>query len=58
MVDQVKAFYRLQDRGLSQPLKVVISQRSEGGQLAQRVISNAPNVADALKLRGIETQVR
>ena len=57
MVDQVKAFYKLQDRGLSQPLKVVIAQRSEGGQLAQRVISNAPKVADALKLRGIDTQV-
>ena len=57
MVEQVKAYYKLQDRGLSRPLKVVISQRSEG-QLSQRVITNAQDVAAALALRGIDTQVR
>ena len=57
MVDQIKAFYGLQDRGLAQPPKIIIAERPGERPLSQRVLTNGGEVAEALKLRGFDAQV-
>ena len=56
MVDQIKAFHGLQDRGLAQPPKIIIAERPGEQPLSQRVLTNGHDVAEALELRGFDAQ--
>ena len=60
MVQQIKTHYGLPDRGLTQPLKVVISQRQEAPNQppAARALTNAAQLAAALEARGLAVEVR
>ena len=57
MVAQVKAHYQLPDKQLDLPLKVVIAQRPGDCNSAQRVLTNAAELAASLQERGMQTQV-
>ena len=57
MVTKVKAHYQLPDKQLDLPLKVVIAQRSGNHDRAQRVLTNAVELAASLQDRGMQTQV-
>lgn len=56
MVAQVKAHYRLQGQELDHPLRVVIAQRPGNHDQAQRVLTNAAELAASLQERGMQTQ--
>ena len=59
MVQQIKAHHGIADKGLQQPLKIVLSVRPGHAQHANasRVLENAPELAAALEARGFQTEV-
>ena len=57
MTSAVKQHYHLPDRGLDKPMKVIISLRPANFPLSSRILSNAQQIADALRQRGFNTEV-
>ena len=57
MVDQIKAYHKLEDRGLVQPPKIVIAERPGEHNLSQRILTNGNEVAASLKSHGFDAQV-
>ena len=53
----IMAQHKLQSTGLANPMKVVIAQRSDEGPMAQRVMSNAGELAADLRSQGFDAQV-